>query len=154
MELNSLQDLTNYIDQRQSFNQEGGGAVDITQLNVAEKFLTYLFRPTFFEATTVPQLASAFDNAFFIMIFLLGAKFLISGSKLFSRRWVLTIYSLSSWLLLASTTANLGIAVRQKWMILPAVFMIILSAAPFTKRYSEEQRRRFSKLKNFGYHAS
>jgi hypothetical protein len=40
----------------------------------------------------------------------------------------LVLFSLGCWVVLALTTANLGISVRQKWMFLPMIFYVSVSA--------------------------
>jgi hypothetical protein len=40
---------------------------------------------------------------------------------------IFTLFALASLFVLANTTANLGIAVRQKWMFLLILFILIFS---------------------------
>ena len=45
-----------------------------------------------------------------------------------SGRIFLWTYSFSAWVILSMTTANLGIAMRQKWMFAPMLIVLTLSA--------------------------
>jgi hypothetical protein len=48
--------VSSYIEQRQSYNQGGGGGVDISSMSFPMQLFTYLFRPLPFEARSVFQL--------------------------------------------------------------------------------------------------
>jgi hypothetical protein len=37
------------------------------------------------------------------------------------------VYVFGSWLILAMTTANMGIALRQKWMFAPMLIFLLIS---------------------------
>jgi hypothetical protein len=137
LDLNSMQDLSDYVDKRQSYNQEGGGGVDISQLSLPVQMFTYLLRPTLIEAKSAFQFIAALENTFLAWLIFLGGKYFFQKRKFFSRRWFYTAYAFMSWILLAATTANLGIASRQKWMIMPVIFMMVISAAPTVERARE-----------------
>ena len=51
-----------------------------------------------------------------------GVKTSLGESRIFM--WS---YSLISWLILAMTTANMGIALRQKWMFAPFLIFLLIS---------------------------
>lgn len=118
-----------YIDRRQTYNQSGGGGVDISSMSLPMQLFTYLLRPMPTEAQSVFQFASSLDNCVLLLVFSLGIFGLlklrvpdVSASRLF-----LWIYSLTCWCVLAMTTANLGIAVRQKWMFMPMLIFLLVS---------------------------
>lgn len=118
-----------YVEQRQSYNQTGGGAVDISSMSLPMQLFTYLFRPLPYEAFSLSSLAASLDNAFLLILFLVGLRGLFkqSSTQILGNRTFLWIYGLSSWLILAVTTANLGISVRQKWMFLPMLLCLVFS---------------------------
>jgi hypothetical protein len=39
------------------------------------------------------------------------------------------LYVLLTWVVLATTTANLGISMRQKWMFTPVLVFLLISSA-------------------------
>ncbi len=128
-EISHLEDVTKYVDMRASYNREGGGAVDIAAMGLPMQLITYMFRPFIFEVNSIFSLAAAIDNLILLCVFVLGAIALIRGrtSGLGECRAFMWIYSLFAWIALAMTTANLGIALRQKWMFAPMIIFLLIS---------------------------
>lgn len=124
-----LADLTEYIDTRQSYNMEGGGGVDISSMSLPLKLFTYLFRPLPFEVHSIPALAASIDNVVLLFLMLIGAWQMIKRRKatVVANRMFLWVYLISTWLILALTTSNLGISVRQKWMFAPMLIFLFIS---------------------------
>ncbi len=124
-----VESLTEYIDKRQSYNTEGGGGVDIASMSLPMQLFTYLFRPVIFEARSVFALAASLDNLILLGLFVFGGVALLRGRKtgLGENRTFMWAYALGSWLILAMTTANLGIALRQKWMFAPMLIFLFIS---------------------------
>ena len=123
------QALADYIDKRQSYNTEGGGGVDVASMSLPVQLFTYLFRPVIFEARNVFALAASLDNLLLLGLFVVGGFALLRRRKsgLNENRTFMWAYSLGSWLVLAMTTANLGIALRQKWMFVPMLIFLLIS---------------------------
>lgn len=120
-----------YIDERQGYNQEGGGGVDISSMSLPMQLFTYMFRPLPFEAHSIASLMASLDNMILLYLFVVGSYFLIKTKltpdlKLHNRVFM-WYYLCGSWIVLSLTTANLGIAVRQKWMIAPMLIFLFLS---------------------------
>jgi len=128
-ELVSVEVLSEYIEQRQTYNTEGGGGVDIASMSLPMQMFTYLFRPMLFEARNLFSLAAAVDNFILLLLFLLGLYSLLHGRKsgLGESRVFMWIYVFGSWVILAMTTANMGIALRQKWMFAPILIFLLIS---------------------------
>ena len=125
----NVESLTEYIDKRQTYNMEGGGGIDIASMSLPMQLFTYLFRPVLFEARSVFALAAAVDNFILLGLFIFGGIALLRGRKtrLGENRVFMWAYALSAWLILAMTSANLGIAVRQKWMFAPMLIFLLIS---------------------------
>lgn len=125
------QDVMQYIEGRQGHNLKGGGAVDISSMSPPVQMFTYLFRPTVIEARNLFSLAAALDNTILLFLFVAGGWALIRkplpAHLVAHNRMFLWIYSLGAWLILAMTTANLGIALRQKWMFAPMLIFLLIS---------------------------
>lgn len=125
------EDVMQYIESRQAHNLKGGGAVDISGMTPPVQMFTYLFRPTLIEARNLFSLAAALDNTILVFLFVVGGWALIKKPLpphlLGHNRMFLWIYSLCAWLILAMTTANLGIALRQKWMFAPMLIFLLIS---------------------------
>jgi|TARA_R100000501_G_C2629562_1_gene124295 hypothetical protein len=125
----SLNQIDEYIEQRQSFNQGGGGGIDIAAMSFPVKIFTYIFRPLPFEAGSLFQFLASVENAFFLFIFLcVSVRCLkLKKIKFFHDNSFILSYAFTSWVILALTTANFGIAARQKWMFLPMLLVMAFS---------------------------
>ncbi|SDX52906.1 hypothetical protein SAMN05443545_1062 [Aidingimonas halophila] len=121
--------VVTYIEGRQGENMSGGSSVDIASMSLPMQLFTYMFRPLIFEARSIFQLAAAVDNIILLCLFAFGGWAVFKGrmSHLGDNRTFLWVYALLSWGILAMTTANLGIAVRQKWMIAPVLIYLLIS---------------------------
>lgn len=124
----SVDSLSEYIDNRQSHNMEGGGGVDISSMGLPVQLFTYMFRPTFIEVNSIFSIAAALDNAILLYLFVFGGWALLKyrgcsvGNRVFM--WA---YVLVAWIILSMVTANLGIALRQKWMFAPMMIFLLIS---------------------------
>jgi len=122
-------DFVDYVDVRQSHNIEGGGGIDISSMSLPVKLFTYLFRPLPFEANSLPAFAASIDNVILLLLVVFSTWPMVKRwrSSAPANRIFLWVYSLSTWLVLALTTANLGISVRQKWMFAPMLIFLFIS---------------------------
>lgn len=123
-------EVQEYIAKRQSVNLGGGSSVDISSMSFPMQVFTYVFRPLPFEAHNASSLASSIENVLLLAIFFYGLlrmlprwRILLSDGRAF-----LWFYAGACWVLCALTTANLGIAVRQKWMFVPMLMALMLQA--------------------------
>jgi hypothetical protein len=125
-----------YIKIRQNYNLEGGGGINISTMILPEQLFAYMFRPTLFEGNSIFFMAAGFDNLILLVLFLFGvySMFFNARSHLGESRVFMWSYALMAWLALAMTTANLGIALRQKWMFAPCLIFLFISAIANKKR--------------------
>jgi hypothetical protein len=135
----STNDIAAYIEQRQGYNQDGGGGIDISAMSPPMQLFTYLFRPLPFEANSIFAFAASIDNMVLLFLFIWGSWVMIKRRKRYKQafsenRMFLWIYSLSTWLILALTTANLGISVRQKWMFVPMLVFLFISVIGWPRK--------------------
>lgn len=131
--------LMNYIESRQGSNLEGGSSVDIASMSLPMQLFTYLFRPVLFEARSIFSLFAAIDNLILLYLFIVGGfSFFKNKKRKFKgneNRIFMWTYSILSWLILSMTTANLGIALRQKWMFVPVLIFLLISSIKEKKYY-------------------
>lgn len=127
----SINSINGYIQQRQSYNTDGGGGVDIASMTLPMQLFTYLFRPMLFEASNLFEFAAALDNLVLLLLFFIGCYSLFRGLKfnLETGSIFISAYALGVWLILSMTTANMGIALRQKWMFVPMIIFLIIAIA-------------------------
>src|SRR5690606_5366738 len=113
------------------------GGIDISRMSLPMKLFTYLFRPMPFEAHNLPAFAASLDNLVLLVLVVGGMAAMLrrnATTALEANRAFLWLYVLASWVILASTTANLGISVRQKWMFLPMLVYLMLSVMGLPSR--------------------
>lgn len=125
----SAEQVISYLEERQQLNQEGGSSIDIASMSLPMQLFTYLFRPLPNEAHSLLALASSMDNVILLLLFIvaISKSFKPRRQAATGNHAFLWMFSILSWVLLASTTANLGIAVRQKWMFVPMLLFLIFS---------------------------
>jgi hypothetical protein len=122
-------DVTEFIDMRQGYNSQGSSSIDIAGMSVAGRIFAYIFRPLFFDAPGLMGLLVSFEH---LVILLVAMWFIVrvwraeSDQSLFARGFCF-LFVFTSLLVLANTTANLGIAIRQKYMFLPMLYLLIFS---------------------------
>lgn len=131
----SVTGLGSYVGQRQSYNLEGGSSVDIASMSYPMQMFTYIFRPLPFEAHSVVALLTSFENTIFLglFIYLLFKTRLKLGYYVKGKNLWLFLYAFFTCSILAVTTANLGIATRQKWMFMPVLLYLLVYAFYFYK---------------------
>jgi hypothetical protein len=132
-----------YAEVRQGYNMHGGGGIDISDMSMAMRLFTYLFRPLPFEAHSIPALAASLDNVILFFIVLAGGWQLITKKNRTQLQGAsfLWVYSLAAWVALSLTTANLGISVRQKWMFVPMLLLLFISAIGKSRRMRVRDRQ-------------
>lgn len=116
--------------------------IDVTNYTFPEKMFAYMYRPLFFDARTVVQLISSFENLLLLILtfFWLWEKkirYRFSRGDLYYK--FLIIYVFTTWLILAMGMYNLGIASRQKYMVLPAFFLLCFNKNSKVKQSIECQ---------------
>ena len=108
----------------------GSGGLDISTMSWPMRLFSYLFRPLFLDARNGEQLVTSFENMLLLFLFIRFSRVLVK--VLFFKNILLLryafIYSVMALVILGNTNYNLGIAVRQKTMFLPALFVLLVYA--------------------------
>jgi hypothetical protein len=130
--IGSLDDVSYRLEVWTQGYEDSDSYINISEMPLPLQIVTYLFRPFLWESGSLVQLVAALQNLVLLAMLVIGLP------RLFSRRGDLrelpqltfAIYSMIGLLLLATSTANLGIAVRQKWMVvLPLLFALTRALA-------------------------
>src|SRR5690606_39066857 len=124
----SLDSVGSYIDERQGVNSQGGSSLDIASMSYPMQMFTYVFRPLPFEASSAVTLVTSLENTILLFLFiyiLFKSKFNFRPFIYDKNLWLLT-YVFLTCTILAMTTANLGIATRQKWMFMPVLLYLLI----------------------------
>lgn len=122
----SISGVSDYVDYRQGLNQAGGSSFDLASLSYPMQMFTYIFRPLPFDAHNALSLFTSIENTILLFLFC----FILYKSRFKSffegRNLWLFSYAFLSCTILALTTANLGIATRQKWMFMPILIYLMI----------------------------
>jgi len=121
----------------------GGSTVEVSSFPL--KLLSLLFRPFFFDAGGLPGLIASFENL--LLVFLFG--YLIYNGRwvavLFRRVFVVrycAIFAFTLTMLLAMIFYNVGLGLRQKMMIMPALLTIFAAVIATTRVRAPVRRLR------------
>jgi hypothetical protein len=141
----SISDLGGRIEKQQGTDMGGGTAMALTDMSLPALMASYLFRPLPNEITSSFQILIALENLVHIFLFLeFFALLILRRLSVRSLNWGLLGYAVGVLIFLAATTSNLGIAVRQKWMVLPAFYTVFFTALPSRRRSVQQHPlRRF-----------
>jgi len=124
----SVESISTYVDARQSSNLEGGSSIDLQSMSYPVQVFTYIFRPLPFDANSALALFTSIENTILLILFLyvlFKNKFRLNYFIEGKNTWLL-IYAFLTCSMLAITTANLGIATRQKWMFMPILIYLLV----------------------------
>ncbi|MBT0653121.1 hypothetical protein [Geomobilimonas luticola] len=123
-------DVVDYIESRQGQNMEGGSSVNISQYPLYLQVFTYLYRPLFIDANSALALVVSLENLLWLYgsLLLLTAAFRNVVKNHYNSLFIYfnIFYVMFGTIVLATTTPNLGIAIRQKTMLLPSLGLLIL----------------------------
>lgn len=125
-------DVQGLVDYRQSVNLDGGGAVDISSMILPLQMFVYGFGPLFIGAGGLMGYVASVENAFLLLVVLFAVGSIRRGKTSLpeTAKWFYLFFALALWIIFATTTANLGIALRQKWMFMPMMLIFCLSYLP------------------------
>lgn len=110
-------------------NQSGGGAVDLKNMSAPLRLATYMFRPLFIDSPNTFGIIASVENLCLLFLF---CTFVFFGGV----QWMFRepdygilfafFFVAIMWTACGLTTANLGIALRQKVQFLPHFFFVYL----------------------------
>ena len=137
-DIDTAESASAYIEQRQGYNQDGAGGIDLSKLPLPAQLLFYLLRPAIFDVRSPLSFFAAIDNFILVLVFSLAINGLLLGRRIHSQVSIafLLTYSFLAWIVFSTTTANLGISIRQKWMFLPMLLYLTFSLAGRFRRLS------------------
>jgi hypothetical protein len=139
-------DLAAYIQQRQQIGDTGTTSVDLASMSPLAQLFTYLFRPLPLEAGSLFGLVSSLDNVVLLLLCVVGIWNIIRRRRPATggNRTFMWMYVFLAWSILAVTTPNLGISLRQKWMFAPILIFLLISV--IGKARTVTPRRRMQQL--------
>ena len=118
-------ELYNFALKMQGQNLFGGSSYEVSEYNTFLQVFTYLFRP-FFESINLLSLIASLDNLIYFLIFL----WVVMNKKFINFKDPVNIYLILTFcifsIIMGFTIANLGLALRQKIMIMPFLLLIFI----------------------------
>lgn len=127
--------IISQIEDLENVKAIGGTSIDMTDKNIFIKWISYLFRPLFYDAKNLMSILVSVENLLWIMIFvIIVGRFRKKLIKSLRNIYWFSFFSIFTLTIPASYIMyNLGIAVRQKVMIVPFLFVVFfLSLRPKT----------------------
>lgn len=135
-----IEGVADFVSRRQALGFQGGSGVDLSDLTVIEQIFTLWFRPFFFDAGGLMGLVASVENLVLIGIF----AYLLFHMRLLMRLLTVSevlrfhlIFLVILTLIFSQTIANLGLALRQKMMMVPALLILFTAVAAFLNRSRE-----------------
>ncbi|MFV8345401.1 hypothetical protein [Flavobacterium sp. ZB4P13] len=114
------------LDMFEAQQFEGRSSVNMQGENIIYKWVSYLFRPLFYDIHNFLSLTASFENLLWVIMFYTIVKYykLKSVPRLKQHFWFGVLMIICVTLPAAYILTNIGIAVRQKYMISPFLLFI------------------------------
>jgi hypothetical protein len=128
IKFNNIDFIYQFIESRQNSYQQSNTYTNLQEMFFLFRPISYLFRPFIFEVNNPLMLVAGLENLFLLFVFCYYIL-RINIKNIFNNKDLQFIFIFSTVFLifLSNVTPVLGMAVRQKWMIL--IFMIYLLIA-------------------------
>lgn len=128
--------ITNFIADKQAYGMGTQAGAVLTELPFPLKIASLLFRPFFFDAGGADGLISSFENIVWLFMFgtfVVRAPTLFRlASKIVYVRYCL-IFTITLIVLLSLITYNVGLGLRQKYMVMPAVLLLFVTLISYRR---------------------
>ena len=138
-----VEEVTALLDGLHNQDAEGTTGYKASSLTPPERVFTYLFRPFFFDGGGFLGFVASIENLFLLVIFgylcrnfsLLWRLCLASPVIRFHAIFILIFVSITSY-----TNYNIGLALRHKVMIYPALVLLLTAVVAYRNRLRRERR--------------
>lgn len=108
-----------------SYGMKSGSGINLMETSYLEQIFLLLFRPLFYDATTIYQYIVSVENSFVLVFFVYGSIYLFSKRKkivVVEEVKLALLIGCSILLMIATYIYNLGLASRMRLMFLPLFF--------------------------------
>jgi hypothetical protein len=118
--------VSEFIETKSSVSEESGGDLSIVNASFPVKLISLLFRPFFVDATGLLGYVASLENVILLLIFgtmawRFGGALALARSAFFAR--FAGLFFLMLIVLLAMVNYNVGLGLRQKMMMMPALLV-------------------------------
>lgn len=144
IDVSNVDAVSDYITRTSKISDVVEGSTNVSGLGFPAKLFSLMFRPFFFDSGgTLPSLIASVENAL-LMLFCFYALYRVKLLILLFRRVFYirfaVIYAAMVTVLLAMIYYNVGLGLRQKTMVMPAL-MVILAALIAAEKVRRPSRR-------------
>lgn len=133
------------LDHMATYNQHGGGSVALDTLSPPLRLLTFMFRPLFFDIQNLLGWPASLENLLLLYLFWWCLRRGILKWMFAKPRFDIMFaaaFTVGVWFLLGMAIANLGLALRQKTMVLPFLFYVVFAFRHSTLPRSRKRKKR------------
>ena len=126
LSLSSTDSVTEFLESKSQVSQESGADFSIVGASFPVKLFSLLFRPFFIDANGILGYVASLENVVLLVVFLILVRRFrtatdMARSALFARFALFFFIMLT--LLLAMVNYNVGLGLRQKMMMMPALLV-------------------------------
>lgn len=124
----SIETINEYLEARDGATDYGTSSIDMSNMTYPEQIFAYLFRPLFLDAKGTMWLIASAENLLLLLAVVTTLPFAsrFGGLKKPSVR-IHIVFAATFLMLMAPLTDNLGLAMRQKIMVLPSLLFLLLT---------------------------
>lgn len=128
LNLSNADSVSEFIETKSSVSEESGGDMSIIGASFPVKLVSLLFRPFFVDANGLLGYVASMENVVLLIVILTllwrsGLSLAVARRTLFARFAILFFVMLT--LLLAMVNYNVGLGLRQKMMMMPALLVFL-----------------------------
>ena len=136
IDIYSIEFIIDFIKDRQVQYQSSNTYYNIENIPFVLRPFNYIFRPLFFEINNFFGIITALENTFLIFIFVYYL-FRINLKNLFIKKELQFIFIFTIILLffLSNITGVIGVAIRQKWLVLIFLFYLFISSSNNSQKH-------------------
>lgn len=140
LNITNTDSVTEFIETKSSVSEESGGDLSIINASFPVKLISLLFRPFFVDATGLLGYIASLENVVLLLVFVtlvwrFGTSLAVARAALFTRFCAFFFVMLT--ILLAMVNYNVGLGLRQKMMMMPA--LLVFLAAMLAVRTARRQ---------------
>lgn len=126
LNISNTDSVTEFIETKSSVSEESGGDLSIIGASFPVKLISLLFRPFFIDATGPLGYVASLENVVLLvvigsLVWRFGTAVAVARAALFARFSIMFFILLT--ILLAMVNYNVGLGLRQKMMMMPALLV-------------------------------
>lgn len=136
VDVTSAESVGNFFDRQSEAAQQFDEGTAVLDASYPVRILSFMFRPFFFDSDTLLSFVASLENlfmVFFVLVMLARWRTAVTLSKrVFFARFAL-IFSVLLILLLSYVYYNVGLGLRQRTMLIPALFAFVAALVAVRK---------------------